>query len=279
MSDDSDYIVAFLKEHDRDRYIATLVLNGEKQRAVQALFAFAADVAAIPARVSEPPPGEIRLQWWKDTFEGHGYGGVDQNPIAAQLQKAIKDYNLVAGPLLRLVAARRFDLYQDPMPDIATFEGYAGETSSVLYQYAATIMADGEPVEDGDAAGHLGVAHALIGHLRAIGYTASKGRIFLPLDVLVANGVHEQDLLAGRETDALKAAVTQFIDMAETHLVSAQQAIEKQPRNIRTAFAITPILKSQLKALKSRQMIFAVEPQSADWRKIWQVFLWSLRNG
>ena len=86
--------------------------------------------------------------------------------------------------LTRLIAARRFDLYDDPMPDIATFEGYAGETVSALYQLARDDPQWRQPVETGDAAGHLGVAHALIGHLRAFGYNASQGRIFLPWSVL-----------------------------------------------------------------------------------------------
>lgn len=278
MSDDTGYIADFLKEHDRDRYLSTLVLTGDKRNAVQALYAFAADVAAIPARVSEPGPGEIRLQWWKDTLEGNGHGSVDQNPIAAALQKTIKDYGLATVPLLRLIAARRFDLYQDPMPDVATFEGYAGETSSVLYQYAAIILANGAPIEDGDAAGHLGVAHALIGHLRAIGYTASKGRIYLPLDVLVANGVNEQKLFAGQETDNLRAAFTQLADMATGHLAAAEKALAKQPKDVRTAFAILPILKAQLKAVGRKKIILSAEAPSADWQKILHVFFWAMRN-
>lgn len=278
MTEDTDYITEFLKEHDRDRYLSTLISSGKKRHAVQALYAFAADVAAIPPRVSEPAPGEIRLQWWKDTLEGHGHGGVEQNPIAAAMLKAIKDYSLVAGPLLRLIAARRFDLYQDPMPDVATFEGYAGETSSVLYQYAATILADGNPIEDGDAAGHLGVAHALIGHMRSIGYTASKGRIFLPLDLLTANGVAEQDLFAGTESEALNGAMGQLIDLAKTHLDAAEKAIKQQPKQVRAAFAILPILRMQLKALARRKLALSPEQPSADWQKILRISIWAMRN-
>ena len=110
-------------------------------------------------------------------------------------------------PLLRLIAARRFDLYDDPMPDLASFEGYAGETVSVLYQLAAMILNGGGPVETGDAAGHLGVAHALIGHLRAFGYNASQGRIFLPWSVFAANGVDaRRDLRRHRQRGPARGA-------------------------------------------------------------------------
>ncbi len=120
---------------------------------------------------------------------GEGHGAVRQNPLADALLDAIAEYGLPVPALQRLIEARRFDLYDDPMPDVPSFEGYAGETVSVLYQLGAMILNGGRPVEPGDAAGHLGVAHALIGHLRAFGYNAAQGRIFLPWSVLAANGV------------------------------------------------------------------------------------------
>ncbi len=61
---------------------------------------------------------------------------------------AIAAYSLPAGPLLRLLAARRFDLYHDAMPDVPSFEGYAGETVSVLYQLAAMMLNGGAEVGD-----------------------------------------------------------------------------------------------------------------------------------
>ena len=143
----------FLRETDRDRYLATLVLPPSRRPAVQSLLAFSADVAAIRDRAREPAPGEIRLQWWTDALSGDGHGSVRQNPLADALLSTIETYRLPTGALLRLIAARRFDLYDDPMPDVASFEGYAGETTSVLFQLSAMILNDGVEIESGDAAG------------------------------------------------------------------------------------------------------------------------------
>src|SRR5690242_3766873 len=115
MSGEGGYVAQFLRDADRDRYFATLLLKGPEQAAVQALYAFAADVATIRDRAREPAAGEIRLQWWNDALKGTGHGNVRQNPLAAALLDAIEAYGLPAGPLVRLLAARRFDLYQDPM--------------------------------------------------------------------------------------------------------------------------------------------------------------------
>src|SRR5690606_2569509 len=156
--------------NDRDRYFATLLLEPAQREAITALYAFGSDIASIRDRAREAAAGEIRLQWWHDALGGEGHGAVRPNPLADALLDVIAEYGLPVPALLRLIEARRFDLYDDPMPDMPAFEGYAGETVSALYQLAAMILNGGRPVENGDAAGHLGVAQALIGHLRAFGY-------------------------------------------------------------------------------------------------------------
>lgn len=278
MSEDAGYVASFLRDADRDRYFATLLLKEPERTAIQSLYAFSADVASIRDRAREPAAGEIRLQWWADALKGEGHGNVRQNPLAAALLEAIARYGLPSGPLLRLVAARRFDLYQDPMPDVASFEGYAGETVSVLYQLAAMVQNGGTEVETGDAAGHLGVAHALAGHLRAFGFNASQGRIFLPMNIFAANGVTDGEILAGQESEGLFAALGQISDLAAEHLGKAQQAIAALPKPLRPAFAPAALIAPELRRAARNRTPFAATPATADWRKILAMWWWSARN-
>ncbi|MGV8855515.1 MAG: phytoene/squalene synthase family protein [Devosia sp.] len=268
-----------LRSGDRDRYLATLVLTGAPRDAVTALYAFNADVASIRDRVSDPAPGEMRLQWWSDALEGEGHGAVRQNPIADALLDTIERYNIPAGTLLRLIGARRFDLYDDPMPDLESFEGYAGETVSTLYQLAAMILNDGKTIEAGDAAGHLGVAHAMIGHLRAFGHFASQGRIMLPWSIFAANGVREGEIFSGTESEGLSEALGQISELAVDHLSKAEMAIALLPAHLKPAFAPVAVLKAQQKRLQHRpQSLFAAAPDVADWEKITRLTWWNWRN-
>jgi phytoene synthase len=280
MADNTALAADFLKTTDPDRYYATLVIPEKHRPAATAIYAFAAEIAAVRERVTEPAPGEIRLQWWSDALEGKGHGNVRQNPVADALLTAIGEYGLSTVPLLRLIAARRFDLYQDPMTDVQSFEGYAGETVSVLYHYAAIVLNDGAPVEDGDAAGHLGVANALIGHLRAFGFNASQMRIFLPWSVFAAHGVNEKDIFAGRSSEGVEAALAAIADMAHEHLGKAEMAIRSLPKKLRPAFAMLPVLRAELKQLQrhGRQPL-APPPVLSAWRKIALMAWWSWRNG
>lgn len=261
------YASSFLRENDRDRYLATLVLPANEREAVTALYAFSADVAAIRERAREPAAGEIRLQWWAGALGGEGHGNVRSNPLADALLSVIAEYGLPAPPLTRLISARRFDLYQDAMPDVPTFEGYAGETASALYQLAAMILNGGRPVEPGDAAGHLGVAHALVGHLRAFGYNASQGRIFLPWNVFAVCGVTEGEVFAGQGNERVTVALTRLAEIAAEHLDKARVAIRALPKSLRPAFAPIATVRSQLKRL-DLETPFQRPADLPDWRKI-----------
>ncbi len=268
-----------LRESDRDRYLSTLALPAEARDGVTAVLAFHADIAAVRDRVSGPAPGEIRLQWWNDALKGEDHGGVRQNPLADALLATLERYGLPAGTLQRLIGARRFDLYDDPMPDLETFEGYAGETASTLLQLSAMILNGGEPVEPGDAAGHLGVAQAMVGHLRAFGYVSAQGRIVLPWSIFAANGVQEGEIFAGTDSEGLHEALGQIAEMADEHLSKAKDAIAALPSGLRPAFAILPVVEAQLRLWQRHGgSPFAAPADEAQWRKIGRIAWWTLRN-
>ncbi|WDR05766.1 phytoene/squalene synthase family protein [Devosia rhodophyticola] len=270
--------VEFLREHDRDRYLSSLVLSGNARDAVTALLAFNADVAAIRSRVSEPAPGEIRLQWWNDALAGSGHGAVHSNPVADCLLATLDEFSIPVGTLQRLLGARRFDLYDDPMPDLESFEGYAGETASSLYQISAMILNQGNVVEAGDAAGHLGVAHAMIGHLRAFGLNASVGRIFLPWSIFAANGVKEAEMFSGTTSDGVVESLGQITELAASHLDKASAAIAQLPKQLRPAFAAIAMLRAQHRQLDQMLEPYAAPVDMADWRKILAMTIWTWRS-
>jgi phytoene synthase len=236
-------------------------------------------VSQIRTRVSEPIPGEIRLQYWVDLLAGTEHGNTLQNPLAQGLLSIIDQYDLPTGPLRRLLAARRFDLYDDAMPDMLAFEGYAGETNSILYQLACLIVNKGNDAGGADAAGHLGVAHTLIGHLRTLPVTAARGQIFLPWSVFAQRGVNESDYLSAKATPALVSGCDELRDIAHQHLLDAKREIGELSADVRPVFAKISILEKQLSRLEDFGSIpFAPPPDIANWQKIAMLLWWAIRN-
>ena len=64
-----DVVTIAARAHERDRYLAALLGPRPIRRDLIALAAFAGEVGRIPAFVTEPMMGRIRLQWWRERLE------------------------------------------------------------------------------------------------------------------------------------------------------------------------------------------------------------------
>jgi len=234
---------------DVDRYLSTLFVPSERQHHIFALYAFNAEIARVRSAVSDPLPGEIRYQWWRDFLNGECHGDAHQNPIALALAATIAECNLPRKPFLDLIEARTFDLYDDPMPTWLDCEGYCGETSSALIRLASLALSGGEDLGGAMAAGHAGVAFALTGLLRAFPWTSRRGQVFLPKELFSAHGVELQDIRQGKPSDGLRAALAETRMRAMDHLKRTRDAILSVPAKVRPAFYPVCFVEPYLKAM------------------------------
>jgi phytoene synthase len=149
-----------VRTHDRDRYLASLFAPDATRPHLFALYAFNVEIARIAALVSEPQLGLIRQQWWLDTLAAiyEGQGAAD-HPVAASLAATITAHRLPRAALESLITARTFDLYDDPMPDVAALETYLGHTQSALMQLGAVILCGAEAARAAEVSGLAGVAY------------------------------------------------------------------------------------------------------------------------
>jgi phytoene synthase len=159
-----------------------------------ALMLFNAEIAGIRDRIREPMPGEIRLQWWRDVLSGERAGEAAAHPIASDLVAMIDRRSMPVAPLISMCEARVFDLYDDPMPDRISYEGYAGETASAMLQMSAFLLDPAASGATATASGHAGVAQAVAGHLTMLPISRARGQVFIPGDLLEATGTRPRQL-------------------------------------------------------------------------------------
>jgi 15-cis-phytoene synthase len=86
-----DYCLDLVRRHDEDRWLAAGYAQGDVKRRVLALYAFQIELKNIPAAVSEPPLGEIRLQWWREALQEIRGG---KRPRAHPVVEALADAGL-----------------------------------------------------------------------------------------------------------------------------------------------------------------------------------------
>jgi phytoene synthase len=216
-----------------------------ERRGLLALYAFNVEISRVRDTVSQALPGEIRLQWWRDMLEGAGHGGVEGNPVAAELLRAISQWELPVEPLSRLIDEHAFDLYNDPMPTLAALEGYANDTSAALFALAAGIM--GPPSEATDhLARHAGLAEGFTQVIAALPRDAARRQLFLPLQFLEASGSGEGEVFAGKQTPQMRAALDQLVGEARRHLQTAFALLADVPRPIRPVFLPLALVRHEL---------------------------------
>ncbi|WP_181704077.1 phytoene/squalene synthase family protein [Chthonobacter albigriseus] len=246
---------ALVRDTDRDRWLASLFIPADKRRHVLALVAFSGEVARIRDVIREPMPGEIRLQWWRDVLTGDARGDVQGHPVAAALLDTIRRFLLPKKPLVDLIDARTFDLYDDPMPSLLDLEGYAGETVSALFQAAAMILCEGEDPRAADASGHAGVAWAMTGLMRALPIHARRGQVFIPEDILKRHGASPamiRDAGAGSDKadQPVRAALAEMREHTRHHRDRALRAVVTADPRARPAYVALGLVEPYLKSLE-----------------------------
>mgnify|MGYP001175461963 CR=1 FL=1 len=228
-------LLAELRKSDPDRYLSVLYAPADKREALAALYLFNSEIAAIRDRIHEPMPGEIRIQWWRDTLSA-GNSETAGHPVAAALLRVIKEYRLPLAAFDNYLEARIFDLYDDPMPSRSDLEGYCGETASAIIQLAAVILdADAAPGY-ASAAGHAGCAQAITGLLRLTPLHRSRGQCYVPTEILTAVGTSRDEFVAAQNREAAKNAVAAMAALARDHFEEFRNEAKGLPSSLRAAF-------------------------------------------
>lgn len=242
------FCAELVRSHDFDRYAATLFVEPARRRALLALYAFNAEIVRVREMVSQPLPGEIRLQWWTDMLAGLSHGGVEGNPVAAELLHAIETHALPVAPLARLIDEHLFDLYNDPMPTLAALEGYLVDTSAVLFESAARILAPGFD-QGHHLARHAGLAQGMTRVIATFPFDSARRQLFVPLQLLQQHGSGEDEAFGGVETIGLRAALGELIGEARGHLRMAMELLADAPAPVRPAFLPLALLRGDLERM------------------------------
>ena len=265
------YCADLVKQFDPDRYLSTLFAPSEKRAGLFALYAFNLEIARIRESVSEPPLGEIRLQFWRDAL-GAIYGGqTHEHPVADALAEVVRNSDIPQQALLNLIEARTFDLYDDPMPSVNDLEGYLGETSSILIMLAGRILAGDATTAASDAAGHAGVAYGLTGLLRSVPVHRARGQCYLPKDILEAHQTSPAHILSGRWDGGEQGALSALYEIAQGHLDKAREVRTQVPEAALPAFLPVCLVEGYLKKCMAGNPLEQVETINPVWR-LWRLF-------
>ncbi|MBR1232768.1 squalene/phytoene synthase family protein [Bradyrhizobium sp. AUGA SZCCT0177] len=269
--DSAGFCADLVRTHDFVRYASTLFMPAAQRRALLAIYAFNAEISRVREQVSQPLPGEMRLQWWTDMLAGAGHGGIEGNPVAAELLQVIRDNRLPVDPLSRLIDEHQFDLYNDPMPSMAALEGYINDTSSALFSLAGRIAA--RPSEAVDhLARHAGFAQGLVQVIEKLPWDAARRQLFLPLQLLQQHGSGVEEVFTGKQTPQARAAIDQLIGEAREHLETAFELLAGVPTEVRPVFLPLALVRRDLKRMSRADSDPFVPKTTSRLRTLWTLW-------
>jgi len=272
MQDAYEHCARVVSQNDKDRYLASLFIADPARRHVLALYALNAEVSAVRDRTAEPMAGEVRLQWWRDALNGSAAGGYEGNPVAAAIIDTLRGREHWVSELENLLEARAFDLYGDPMPSTDALRGYLKATVSSLFTLAGKMI-EGDEERVARAAEPAGLAYGLCGLLRSVPLHASRGQIYLPSDRIEAHGARSEDILAGRATPELRAALAAFRNDVRRDLAEANELIAGMTPAVRSAFLPLTLIEPYLAKMDQPDYDpFRSLVEIPQWRRQWRLW-------
>lgn len=248
MLDQLSYCAGLVRSGDHDRFLTTLFASEPARASLFALYAFNLEIARVQELVSEPLLREIRLQWWREGIEAIYTGQpVRANPVLQALENSIRQHTLPRQPFDALIDAHSRDLGAAPLASLTELENYADATSAGLMRLAAGITG-GEPPEA--AIRRAGLAWALTGLLRNVGYHASRRRIFLPGDLMQAEGLTRESVFSCRHGSELRHVMLALTDYAHAHIDALRSALPQPSRQFLPALLPVTLAPAYLKQIR-----------------------------
>ncbi|MEH6663678.1 MAG: squalene/phytoene synthase family protein [Brevundimonas sp.] len=116
MTDRRDQLDAQVRAADPDRWLSSRFVADEDLRAdLVALYAFEAELMAIPSKVTQPLLAEMRFTWWADQMEGVFAGAPRKgHPVLEALSAAVVRRGVERAPLDALITAHIGRVHGEP---------------------------------------------------------------------------------------------------------------------------------------------------------------------
>jgi phytoene synthase len=272
MQDAYAHCEAVVRAADKDRFLAALFAPAGLRRHLHALYAFSGEIARVRDAAREALPGEIRLQWWRDALAGEARGEVNANPVAAALLDTIAQCGLPRDPLLGLIDAHGFDLYDDAMATVAELDAYGRDTEGALMTLGARILSGGAEPGAGSAAASAGVACAVAHRLRTFPIDVSRHQMFVPLELLEHHCVARAEAEARGNSQKLRAALAELRAHARAAFAQFQGAAAEVPDRCAPAFLAAAIVPPLLATLDRAAADPFTPVEVPQWRRQWAIW-------
>src|ERR1700726_1933164 len=211
-------------------YAAMRILPRAQREAMFQIYSFCRQVDDIADSDGPRPERLAALQQWRDDIDA-----LYQDRPPARLRDylpSVRRFDLQRDDFLAIVDGMEMDVPQDiRAPDLATLDLYCDRVASAVGRLSVRVF--GLPRDDGILlAHHLGRALQLTNILRDIDEDAGVGRLYLPLEALLAAGITTKVPAEAIAHRAIGEACKPVAARAERHFLESDAIFAASPRAV-----------------------------------------------
>lgn len=273
-----DVVRASARAWEIDRYLSALLSPRSVRQDLINLAAFAGEIARIPAFVSEPMMGEIRLQWWREALENADLRIRSGHPVADAVREIAGRWELPLGLLMGFIDAQTTKLHDEPITDDQALTAHLAKTEGALFELALRITGRRDEVAQA-AALAAGQAYGLARLLVELPALWAQGKVLIPVTRLSAAGLTLAQVQAGLAPDRIAPVLAGLAAEARRHLAEARRLSAGMSRAQRDALLPLAVVEPYLCAFERGRRDPLREPLDiAPLSRVWALWLSHLRG-
>ncbi len=225
------YCERIIADNSKSFYKAFSLLPKEKRKAVWAVYAFCRKVDDIVDEGSHPEP---ELRTFRKEFDEFLAGSIKwDDPMWLALEDVFESYDMDASAFYGLIKGQEMDLTINRYRTLDELLDYSYHVASTVGLMLLPILAPGRTALLKDGAISLGYAMQITNILRDIGEDLSRGRIYLPQEIMRKYGLAEEALGSGTVSESFIQVWEELASIAESHYERAFETINDYPLSSR----------------------------------------------
>lgn len=232
-------------------YIGMRILPPHQRAAVFEIYSFCRKVDDVADDGGPRQPRLAELQQWR--ADVHSLYAGTPPPRLRGLVQPVRDFALAQEDFLAIIDGMEMDVVADiRAPDLATLDLYCDRVASAVGRLCVKVFGV-EPADGIALSHHLGRALQLTNILRDIDEDAEIGRLYLPHEPLLENGINETDPASVLSHPKLERVCASLIEPIRTHFAEANAIMNRSPRKtVRTPRVMAEVYKLMLERLVAR---------------------------
>jgi len=240
-------------ERAKNFHFAFSVLPKPRYKSICALYAFTRTADDLSDDESDPQKALENSRVWREAFDAALAGDTSRHAMMPAVADTFKRYNIPPVYMHELITGTEMDAHQNRYATWADTYLYCYRVASVIGMMTIHVFGFDDPKAI-PLAEKMGIAFQLTNILRDIKEDGERNRIYLPLEDLAAHGIDEPELLAAKDSPALRKLVQFETDRAMAHYEEGQPLIGMIYPESRDALgSLVAIYKRLLEEIQRRE--------------------------